>query len=94
MQSYASCTEKNKFLNRKSRRFTCNYIFPLVNQTKNKKQATQNTCIHFYLKCQSRQPTGLKEFEELTYLAISKKKIRRMCCQKNLNIGRGLHHSI
>lgn len=82
MQSYASCTEKNKFLNRKSRRFTCNYIFPLVNQTKNKKQATQNTCIHFYLKRQSRQPTGLKEFEELTYLAINKKKRSEECAAK------------
>ena len=63
---------QNEFLNPKLRRLLCNSLiqphfgyasifwYPLINQKiRNKLQVTQNECIHFWLKFNSRQHVSL-----------------------------------
>ena len=70
---------QNKFLNPKLRRLLCNSLiqahfdytciswYPLINQKKrNKLHVTQNKCICFCLKLNSRQHIGAKEFKDNT----------------------------
>ena len=72
---------QNRFLNPKLRWLLCNFLiqphlscaciswYPLVNQKiKNKSQVTQNKCIRFCLKLNSRQHIGTKEFKKANYV--------------------------
>ena len=77
---------QNEFLNPKLRRLQCNYIiqthfeyaciswYPLVSQKMRKKiQVTENKCIRFCSKLNSRQHTEPKEFKEINWLATKER---------------------
>ena len=77
---------QNEFLNPKLRRLQCNYIipihfdyaciswYPLVSQKMKKKiQITENKCIRFCSKLNSRQHIEPKEFKEINWLTTKER---------------------
>ena len=77
---------QNEFLNPKLRRLQCNYIiqthfeyaciswYPLVSQKMRKKiQVTENKCIRFCSKLNSRQHIEPKEFKGINWLATKER---------------------
>ena len=58
-------------------------------------QVTQNKCIHFCLKLNSRQHIGAKEFNEIKRLPTKERVEQRITTEVLfLNIGSVLHHSL
>ena len=92
---------QNEFLNPKLRRLLCNSLiqphfdyaciswYPLMNQKmRNKLQVTQNKCIRFCLKLNSRQHIGAKEFIKINWLH-TKERVDNALLQRFLMKGRG-----
>ena len=88
---------QNEFLNPKLRRLLCNSLiqphfdyafiswYPLINQKmRNKLQVTQNKCICFYLKLNSRQHIGYKEFKKINWLP-TKERVKQRIAAKAFN---------
>ena len=97
---------QNKFLDSKLRRFLCNFLIqphfdfacvswcPLVSKKIRKKiQVTQNKCICFCLKLNSRHHIGAKEFKEINWLPTKERVEQRVATNIFKYIGRELHHS-
>ena len=92
---------QNEFLNPKSRRllgnsliqphfdYACMSWYLLIDQKiRNKLQVTQNKCIRFCLKLNSRQHIGAKEFIKINWLH-TKERVDNALLQRFLMKGRG-----
>ena len=92
---------QNEFLNPNLRRLLCNsliqphfdyaciYWYPLINQkTRNRLQVTQNKCIRFCLKLNSRQHVGAKEFKKINWLP-TKERVEQRIATKIFNHWKG-----
>ena len=97
---------QNEFPNPKLRRLLCSSLsqprfdyaciswYPLVGKNIRKNiQVTQNNCIRFCLKLNSRHHIGAKEFKEINWLP-TKETVEQLVAKSVLNIGRGLQHSM
>ena len=78
--------KQNEFLNPKLRSLLCNYLiqphfdyarisqYPFINQKmRTKLQVTQNKCIRFCLKVNSRQHIEAKEFKKINWLSTKER---------------------
>ena len=92
---------QNEFLNPKLRRLLCNSLiqphfdyaciswYPLIKQKiRNKLQVTQNKCIGFRLKLNSRQHIGAKEFKKINWLP-TKERVEQRIATKVFNYWKG-----
>ena len=69
--------------------YTCISWYPLINQKmRNKLQVTQNKCIRFCLKINSRQHIGAKEFKKVKWLP-TKGRVEQLIVTKALNYWKG-----
>ena len=100
-----SLCRQNEFLNPKLRRLLCSsliqppFIYACVfwyssvsKKTRTKIQVTENKCICFCLKLNSRHYIGAKEFKEINWLPTKANVEQHVAT--NTNIGWGLHHAI
>ena len=92
---------QNEFLNPKLRRLLCNSLiqphfdyaciswYSLINQKmRSKLQVAQNICIRFYLKLNSRQHIGYKEFKKINWL-LAKERVKQRIAAKVFNYWKG-----
>ena len=95
---------QNEFLNPRLCRLLCNSLiqphfdyaciswYSLINQEmRNKLHVTQNKCIRFYLKLNSEQNIGAKEFKKINWLP-TKERAEQRIATKVFNCWRGLPH--
>ena len=69
--------------------YACISWYPLINQKmRNKLQATQNKCIRFYLKLNSRQHVGAKKSKKINWLPI-KERVEQCIATKVFNYWKG-----
>ena len=60
--------------------YVCSAWYPNLNKKfKNKLQIIQNKCIRIYLQLDSRSHTGIKEFEQINWLPVSKRYNQCIC---------------
>ena len=60
--------------------YACSAWYPKLNKKfKSKLQTIQNKCIRFCLQLDSRSHTGLKEFEQINWLPVSKRLNQCIC---------------